>query len=231
MTYDPEIEKLLPWYAKGLLEPDETAKVDIYLAAHPEMRMQLDLIEEEITAIDQQHAALGAPSPDGLQRLLGDIDALEAKEAPITQAASNAATGLMDKVKSFFAGFSSPGMQFAGMAAAFVVVAQGVIIGGLLSSDPTPQTTQPSYTTASGQQQKAEAEGSVFLVAFKKDARMSDVAALLKDLSAKIVTGPKGGGFFEIMVPTAKLPEGGADAVLDALKARADLIQFASAVK
>ena len=57
---------------------------------------------------------------------------------------------------------------------------------------------------------------------------MGDIAKLLKVQGAVIVGGPKAGGFFEILVPTAKLPEGGAKAVLKALQDEKDLVKFAS---
>ena len=226
MTYEPEIEKLLPWYAKGLLEPQETAQVDAYLAEHPEMRMQLDLIAEEDMAVEQIHASLGAPKPGGLDRLMAQIDTLEAQQAPV----AHAATSLASKFKGFLGNFSTPGMKFAAMAAALVprVIVQGVVIGGLIEGGR--QATPPgSFATASGPQEMVEVvDGAVFLVAFQKDARMDAVAALLKAQSARIISGPRAGGFFELEVPKNKLPEGGAKAVVEALKSNGELIKFAS---
>ncbi|WP_319533542.1 hypothetical protein [uncultured Cohaesibacter sp.] len=224
MTYEPEIEKLLPWYAKGLLEPQETAQVDAYLADNPEMRMQLDLIAEEDVAVEQIHASLGAPQPGGLDRLMAEIDALEAKQAPVTHAANS----LASKLKGFLGNFSTPGMKFAAMAAALVVIVQGVVIGGLIEGG-RDATAPGSFTTASGPQEVMQVvDGAVFLVAFQKDARMDAVAALLKAQSARIISGPKAGGFFELEVPKNKLPEGGAKAVVEALKSNGDLIKFVS---
>ncbi|PLW78732.1 hypothetical protein [Cohaesibacter celericrescens] len=229
MTNNPEIEKLLPWYAKGLLEPEEAQRVDAYLEEHPEMRMQLGLIAEENDAIAQQHAALGAPVPGGLDRLLSDIDALEATEAPLAHSIGASTIGRMvQKFKDLLASFASPGVRFAAMAAALVIVAQGVVIGGLMRDGTAPTDVSSKFTTASGPQQATTTNGAVFLVAFQKDARMNDVAQLLKLQSAKIIAGPKAGGFFEIMVPVNKLPEGGADGVLKSLQAQTNLVQFIS---
>ncbi len=227
MTYDPEIEKLLPWYAKGLLEPHETEQVEAYLAANPEMRMQLDLIADEDMAIAEQHAALGAPKPGGLDRLMAGIDALEAKEAPL----QTAAKGMWQRIQDVLGNLASPGMQFATAAAAVVIVAQGVIIGGLMQDNPaapmSPSVSGP-FTTASGPEQMVAEDGARFLVVFNGEASMADVAKFLKSQHAAIVTGPKAGGFFELLVPSAKLPEGGADAVLESLKSNKDLVKFAS---
>ncbi|WP_114009263.1 hypothetical protein [Cohaesibacter intestini] len=227
MTYDPEIEKLLPWYAKGLLESHESEQVEAYLAANPEMRMQLDLIAEEDTAIAEQHAALGAPMPGGLDRLMAGIDALEAKEAPVQAAAK----GVWQRIQDVLGNFASPGMQLAAAAAAVVIVAQGVIIGALVQTGPgAPAAPSASgqFKTASGPEQAAQQSGARFLIAFKSEASMADVAKLLKSQHAVIVAGPKAGGFFELMVPNTKLPEGGAEVVLKALKDSTDLVKFAS---
>ncbi|WP_321340906.1 hypothetical protein [uncultured Cohaesibacter sp.] len=240
MTYDPEIEKLLPWYAKGLLEAKDQESVETYLATHPDMRMQLDLIEEEGLAVKQQHAALGSPAPGGLDRLLADIDSLQAQEEGILQRAGRhgSAPGLFarmsDGMKKVLANFSSPAMQLVGAAAAVVIVAQAVVIGGLMKQGPETAPMQaPAFTTAAGPEDSASrakiSQGaSVFLIAFKKEARIDAVNALLKSLSAKIVAGPKAGGFYQIKIETDLLPEGGERAVLARLKANTELVQFVS---
>ena len=227
MTYDPEIEKLLPWYAKGLLEPEESKAVDAYLTEHPEMRKQLDLIAEETVAVDQLHAALGAPAPGGLDRLMASINEME--ESPASRLSN--AGGLIERSKAFFGSLSSSGLQWAAMAAAVVIVGQGMIIGGLMRAMPGEEANAPSYKTASGPDQDALVHGAKFLIAFKDDARMADIARLLKSQSAMIMAGPKTGGFMEIVVPTGKLPEAGIEAVLAAFKAETALVKFVSVSK
>nr|WP_319497825.1 hypothetical protein [uncultured Cohaesibacter sp.] len=241
MTYDPEIEKLLPWFAKGLLEPDDSEKVETYLAAHPEMHMQLDLIAEETLAVEQQHAALGAPSAGGLDRLLGSIDALEAKSGPAASLAASVAAsgragrGLSGWIRDFLAGLSTPSMQFVAAAVAVVIVAQAVIIGNLVhgGSQTTDIPSVSTFTTAAGPQAKTLSQAGMplgsLLVAFRKDASIEAVNGLLKELGAIIKDGPKAGGFYEIVIAQGHLPAGGTQAVLEQLKARNDVVQFASA--
>nr|WP_321980113.1 hypothetical protein [uncultured Cohaesibacter sp.] len=234
MTYDPEIEKLLPWYAKGLLEAKDQQSVEFYLAAHPEMRVQLELIEEEALAVEQQHAALGAPAPGGLDRLLADIDGLLAQEEEAQAGAAGLLESFREGIKRFLGNFSSPAMQLAGAAAAVVIVAQAVIIGGLMDRGVENEAAQvPAFTTAAGPDAAAPnilaaQDVAIFLVAFNKDARMEEINALLKSLSAKIVAGPKAGGFYQIQIRKDLLPEGGDVAVLERLKANPDLVQFVS---
>lgn len=241
MTYDPEIEKLLPWFAKGLLEPDDSEKVETYLAAHPEMRRQLDLIAEETLAVEQQHAALGAPSAGGLDRLLGSIDALEAKSgltaslAASVAASGRAGSGITGWIRAFFAGLSSLSMQLVAGAVAVVIVAQAVIIGNLVhgGSGKTDMPTVSTFTTAAGPQAKTLSQAGMpsgsLLVAFRKDASVGAVNGLLKELGAIVKDGPKAGGFYEIVIAQDHLPAGGIEAVLEQLKARNDVVQFASA--
>ena len=224
MTYDPEIEKLLPWYVKGLLETDDVERVEAYLADNPQMRVQLDLIAQEDKAIADQHAALGAPMPGGLDRLLADIDAIEGEKAPIYHPTNS----LAQYISEFFALFVRPGIQFAAMAAAIVIVAQGVILGTLLLGDPSAPVTSNAYKTASGPAQATKQDGVTFLVAFKGDASISDLAKLLKSQGAVIVSGPKAGGFFTLFVPSAKVPEEGAKVVLKALQEQKNIVKFAS---
>lgn len=228
MKYDAEIEKLLPWYSKGLLSSEETKQVEDYLAQHPEMKVQLDLIAEEQLAIEQQHAALGAPQPGGLERLLADIDALEANEASLSQKTSS----FMDGLSGFFASFRNPGVQLAAMAAALLIVAQGVVIGSLSTIEPIAPNVPGQFKTASGpEKSEVMVQGVKFLIAFNSNASLSDVAKLLKSISATITGGPKAGGFYEIAVLEGKLPEGGAEAVLKILQSKTDLVKFASISK
>ena len=231
MTYDPEIEKLLPWYEKGLLEEKDHKAVDAYLADHPKMRSQLDLIAEEAVAVEQLHAALGAPSSGGLDRLLADIDATQAEGRSGKSSQMNRLLGV---VREAFGSFSTPALQIAGVAAAVIIVAQAFVIGGLMDwSWQNNKSEIATFTTAAGPQGNgadvaASNDFAVYLVAFRKDASIETMNALLKSLSAKIVFGPKAGGFYEIAIDRGLLPAGGEDAVLEALKTNKELIQFAS---
>lgn len=58
-----EIETLLPWYVKGTLGPEDTARVEAHLAAHPETQRALALIAEEWHETVAANENLGAPTP------------------------------------------------------------------------------------------------------------------------------------------------------------------------
>lgn len=231
MKYDQEIEELLPWYAKDLLEPEQKARVDAYLADHPDMRIQLDLIAQEDEASQQIHASLGAPRPGGLDALMAKIDA---EGAPATQAGahSSKSSSLWAYVQNFLRSFQTPGMQMAAMAAALVIVAQAVIIGGLV--DPSSQNGQggvgQSFKVASGKDPAVVSSGVRLLLSFHADTKIAEITALLSKSKAKIVGGPKAGGFYEIAVSDKDLPEGGVKA-LKASFASNSTVRFVSVQK
>jgi hypothetical protein len=252
MKYDQDIEQLLPWYAKDLLSDEEKSQVDRYLADHPDMRAQLQLIEEENVASQQVHDALGGPRPGGLDRLMARIDVEDSAKDPVGQI-SQAGNGLLAKIGGFFDGFSRPALQMAGMAAAVVIVAQALVIGGMLQQDgsmpaganqvasaPEPMLepnveANRSFKTASVKKSASmaasEQAGAKLLIAFNSDAKVSDINALLKSSSATIVAGPKAGGMYEIFVAEAKLPEGGAKMLSKDLTENKALVKFVSVTK
>ncbi|WP_141401206.1 hypothetical protein [Cohaesibacter gelatinilyticus] len=246
MKYDQDIEQMLPWYAKDLLSDEEKSQVDRYLDDYPDMRAQLQLIEEENIASQQVHDALGGPLPGGLDRLMARIDVEESAKDPVGQI-SQAGNGLLAKVAGLFDGFSRPALQIAGMAAAVVIVVQALVIGGMLRQDTSGPveggqvasvpTIEPSgaFKTASGKKNAMMAAsaqvGAKLLIAFKSDAKVSDISALLKISSATIVAGPKAGGIYEIFVAEDKLPEGGAKMLSKDLAQQKTLVKFVSVTK
>ena len=61
-----EIEMLLPWYVTGKLDRTDAARVESYLARHPRLAAQLDLIRAERDETVLANEALGRPSALGL---------------------------------------------------------------------------------------------------------------------------------------------------------------------
>src|SRR5262249_56354239 len=62
------IELLLPWYVGGTLDATDRRRVERYLAQHPEIRHQLDLIREE-----RDQLAADAPPSGALNRLIARL--------------------------------------------------------------------------------------------------------------------------------------------------------------
>src|SRR5262245_62093995 len=70
-----EIEMLLPWYVTGKLDPSDHAKVEAYLAAHPDVARQLDLVRAERHETVAANEALGWPSAGATERLMAGLPA------------------------------------------------------------------------------------------------------------------------------------------------------------
>src|ERR1700741_1281260 len=70
-----EIEMLLPWYVTGRLDARDRAKVESYLASHPDVAAQLDLVRDEREQAILGNEARGAPSGGALDRLMASLPA------------------------------------------------------------------------------------------------------------------------------------------------------------
>jgi anti-sigma factor RsiW len=68
-----EIEMLLPWYVTGKLDAGDLAKVEAYLAAHPEFARQLDLVRAERDGSVLANEAQGVPSAGATARLMAAL--------------------------------------------------------------------------------------------------------------------------------------------------------------
>src|SRR5689334_24912984 len=68
-----QIEMLLPWYVGGTLAADDRGRVERYLADHPELRHQLDLIREEQHETVTANEALPTPPAGALERLTASM--------------------------------------------------------------------------------------------------------------------------------------------------------------
>jgi anti-sigma factor RsiW len=194
-----EIEMLLPWYATGRLNADERRRVAAYLAAHPEMRRQIELIDDEHHATIVANEALGAPRPGGLDRLRQSI---AAEKTPLDHARSGVG-GLLREFGRLFSNPTPAAVRFAGAAAAVVLIAQALAIG-MLVTGPAPDG--PRYETASGPEAGAT-QGTFVLIQFAPTASAEQIATVLAAAGAEITGGPKPGGLFEVRLSKSKLGE------------------------
>lgn len=213
-----EIELLLPWYATGRLELEDHRRVETYLATHPEMQRQLDMILDERHATIIQNEAIGRPAPGGLDRLRQSI---ATESTPVDEARA----GLMRWLGEMSRLFTSPtpfAVKWAGAAALALLVIQAAFIGSLvLEGEPT----RPGYTTASGEEAGAVA-GTRVLVRFQSSASALEIADALSAVGAQIVAGPKPGGLFQVRLSTKSLSEAERDAAIARLRSRDGLIEL-----
>ncbi len=202
-----EIDDLLPWYANGRLAAADRARVEAALAADPELARRLEIVREERAEAIAANEALSPTSSRAFDRLMAAIDAEPAPARPF--AAMKA--GLLERFGDFLAGLAPRRLAYAAAAVVAVVALQSLAIGGLIGRGGTaggPMTTASQGETAGA--------GPTLLVAFAPEARIDEIAALLKANGAGIAEGPKAGGMFRL-----RLVEG-ADAAAVAAKLAAE---------
>lgn len=221
MSERTEIETLLPWYATGKLSPCEHEKVDLYLEAHPDMAMQLELIEQERFETTMINEAIATPSTTGVDRLMEQLD---------EEFGSDKSAAQSSWLKSLWSDMTSalqiPVVQFAGIAAAFLIIIQAVSLGVIINNNP--QSTQ--YTTASGPGTKA-GNGIVMLVSFNKSATGGAISKFLQESNGSIVSGPLAGGIYHIKFATNAAKPENVETLANSLEARTDLFDFVSEVE
>lgn len=211
-----EFAALLPWYVSGKISAGDKARVEAYRRAHPEVEAQIALAREEADIVFADNSAITAPR-DALSRL-------QASLAQSPSARLNAAKqSVIDQIGAWLQSFTPRQLAYAGLAAALVVVAQAASIGSMLT-----QHSGQGFQTASGPEASA-GQGTFALVAFQPAAPAGTLSAFLADNGFKIADGPKAGGIFRLKLSDTALAAGDVDAAISKLKARSDLVSFASA--
>jgi anti-sigma factor RsiW len=211
-TEREEIEMLLPWYVTGRLEPGETAKVEAYLARHPELALQLDLVRAERAETVAANEALAAPSVAVTERVLASLPS-----AGPAAAVQRALARMWQRSGELLAAPSANAVRWAAVAAALLVAVETVALGTLLHE------RSGTYQTASG---GTQAEGGVaVLVVFADAAKASAISRLLADFDASIVDGPKAGGIYKIRLRTEDRSQAAREALVRRLSERRDVVR------
>jgi anti-sigma factor RsiW len=212
-----EIAALLPWYVTGKISSAERAKVEAFMASHPEARKQLAVAREEADIIFAADAELQVPHA-ALDKLKASLAA-----SPGVRLASAKAT-IMDRVSEYFSGvssvFSPRKLAYASMTAALLL---GVLTGILAG----PLTSSQQFTVAS--KTDAVTAGTFALVGLQAATPAATLSAFLAENNFSIVDGPRTGGIYRVRVSDKALNNEAADAARAKLKARADLFSFVSA--
>ncbi|MGF1620713.1 MAG: hypothetical protein ACFCUR_08875 [Rhodomicrobiaceae bacterium] len=209
-----EIELLLPWYEKGALAPEEMERVERQLAADPDLRSQLALIQEEVTETIVANEAAGMPGNAAREKLMQQIAA---------EAAGQERSGfsLRQLLSSAIPAGLSTGWAMAAAAAIVVILVQAAALTSFIANDGAGD----GYSVASGETGDP-AQGTFILIRFNEGANIDDVASLLDTVEATIVDGPKPGGVFRLRVAETALPEGERDAILNALREKTEIVAF-----
>lgn len=174
-----EVVALLPWYVAGKLDAASCEQVERYLDSHPEDRNQLELAREEMDLTVAANEAVRAPGPEALDRLRASIAALPRRRSALAR--------LRERLMEWLSALEPPHLALATAAAAVVLMFQAAVIGGLLFE----RGSGPAYRTASGDENIAG--GTEFLVGFGENATAGQISALLQELDAVLVDGPRSG--------------------------------------
>ncbi|MEM7751413.1 MAG: hypothetical protein AAF346_24390 [Pseudomonadota bacterium] len=209
-TEREEIEMLLPWYESGTLDPADFERVERFLEAHPEMRMQLELVGDERFETTIANEMLGAPSPGALDQLRAAI----AAETPAPSPLVTAGKSLWQEIANLFTSPTPRAVQYAGIAAALALMLQAGVIGSMWQT-PTGGAPQGTFATASGE----EGSGFSVIVRFAPTATTAAIAEALNPLKGQIVSGPKPGGMFEVKFALEKDSKEAREGIIGKLKA------------
>jgi anti-sigma factor RsiW len=224
-TEREEIEMLLPWYVSGRLDAADHERVERYLEAHPDMKMQLGLVrDEQGETISVNEALRGAPA-GALDRLR---EAISAEPKRLTLA--TAQRSIWNEMARLFSAPTPRAVQWAAAAALVLFIAQAALIGGLMSGAPIadgtgqPQVAQDErrpYQTASG----TRADGTRVQVRFAETVTADALASFLRAERLEIVAGPRPGGYFEVRISKDNLSQTERDAAIARLEAKPDVIK------
>ena len=209
-----EIEMLLPWYVGGTLDATDRDRVERYLAHHPEVRRQLDLIREERHETIMANEALPTTPAGALDRLLASLPV----DRPRPWRRLLDAEGLR-AVALLFSQSAPRSVRFAAYVAAVLLLAQGVTIGAFML-----RANDGAYQTAAGRD--GSAGGPSFFIAFTDTASSAAVTGLLQDVDARIVDGPKPGGIYRIQLRTGEASPSAEEALRRRLAERRDVVRL-----
>jgi hypothetical protein len=205
---EEDVLELLPWYATGKTSPAENAAIERSLAASPKLQAELAQVRREREVSVESMRAMGAPSPDLLKNLMGQLDGAR-QWAPIAKEHETETPGLFARLFGFAA---TPAVRLVAVAACLLIVVEGAAIVKLAGhGGGTFQTASAPDVSAAGPQ---------LIVTFQPGAGLAAVGAMLSELDAGIARGPMPDGAYVI----ALKPGADVDRAITALKSHGDLI-------
>lgn len=178
---DDEIVALLPFYVKGQLERVDQEQVEAWLNTSPSASKALERVSDELSANIETHESISPPS-GALARLNASIEdqGLSRPQKKSWTERFNDLTNLLD--------FGDRRLAWATAMALLLVVA---IQSGIGPS----QSPQSGYELAAGKD-GSDIVGPTATVAFHETATISVISAHLSAHGARIISGPRGTGFY-----------------------------------
>ncbi len=184
-----EIEALLPWYANGTLTVAETATVEQHLSHCPACRADLEQCRALATAV-QRNEESWQPAPGGFDRLMAEIDRLEAKPTP----AKASAPALFRRLLDWLGATPNP--------VRWTLALESMAVAALLLVVAVPMLRiAPEYETLSSGTEQPATKGPRLRVVFADTATVGDIRQLLRDIDGNIVAGPTALGVYTVALP------------------------------
>jgi len=206
-----EIEMLLPWYIGGRLEAADHDRVERYVAHHPEVRRQLELVREEQRETIMANEALPTLSAGALDRLMAAL--------PVRRAGLRQRQGFLYRaIAEFFTAPTPRAVRFAAIAAAGLLLLETAAMTVLIV-----RGGGSDYETAAG---RDTGQGLSFFIGFSDQVSAKAIAQLLQDFDARIVDGPKPGGIYQITVPSSDRSAAAREALQRRLAGRIDVVRL-----
>ncbi|MEM6566705.1 MAG: hypothetical protein AAF665_19805 [Pseudomonadota bacterium] len=183
-----ELSLLLPWYANGTLDAEDSARVEQALAEDDALAREFDLILEDQAAMIELVSEEEVPASIS-ERFKA---ALQAEiDAPPARTEEKAEDGFITRIMSVL--FPAQPRAYAAVAAVIAILLPAV---ALVSFEVGTQNTV-QYQTASGED-PATTDGVRMLVKFNAEVTWAQVDAFLTENAGQIVKGPTPDGFYEL---------------------------------
>jgi hypothetical protein len=184
-----ELSLLLPWYANGTLDPEDSQRVEEALAADEALAREFDLVLEDQAAMIELVSEEEVPSSIS-ERFKAALHAELDRPEPVADR-TETGEGFFGRVLSAL--FPAQPRAYATVAAMVAILLPAV---ALVSFDAGSQNVT-QYQTASGED-PATSDALRMLVQFKADASWAEIDAFLRDKDGQIVKGPTPDGLYEL---------------------------------
>ncbi|QGX99762.1 hypothetical protein EI983_16405 [Roseovarius faecimaris] len=184
-----ELSLLLPWYANGTLDDDDTRKVEAALAEDDALAREFDLVLEDQASVVALVSEEEVPISMG-ERFKAALTAETAE--PVTRVQPRARDeSLISRITSVL--FPARPRAYAYVAAAIVLLVPAIAILSVVNGNQQPGR----YQTASGEVETAT-DKQRMLVKFSSEVAWTDVDTFLRATRGQIVRGPNADGLYEL---------------------------------
>jgi Putative zinc-finger len=197
-----EISELIPWFVKGTLSADERKAVNTHLKSCEECSQSL----AECQALAQKPAPFQTewhPSPAHFNRLMSELDKLEANEK-IDSIILSSETAVKTQKKPGFYQRLSAYLSKTPTLIRWTLVAETFAIAGIIGFMVLPYQLNPSkstsFVTLSNVESTDKSLATAIRVVFDAEMSVKEMSDLLKETKAQVRQGPSSVGVFTVEV-------------------------------